>query len=412
MTPAIKYEVVNYQSRQDKKKVIFILPLPPTIDFDQKFFIKHLQENNISTEYWVVGNILGYIVNSTTDSTGLYYINVLSLKDLRSRLRSEHGESVVFVPQITRNMQSLPIYFLLKRLNKKTVFFGRGYVQSIRHSRNPLLYYLRRILKAKNKRSQLYLTVCSALFRCLPIIKKHDLVFTAGKVAEMLHSKDAIKISKIHHFDVDCSITNDQPSMKLPDKYFLFIDEYLPFHPDFRIIGDTTINATVYYRSLNDYFSYIEKEYDTTIIIAAHPRAIYVDNPYENRMVIFNLTNFLIKKARFVLAHRSTAISYAVIHEKPLGLMFNDDIKEHHPAMYNHILETAKCLGCAIFNFEKCYESDLTAIDVDKRKYRHYYAQYLSSGVDVRDSYKIVLAEINSLLDHVRLSSALCKKGL
>jgi hypothetical protein len=407
MTPHTTYEDTIYQSHQPEKKIIFILPLPPTIDFHRKFFVKKFQDDNFSTEYWDVGSILGYDMKFTCEIDGISYNKIASVKELKFRLKCENYSSTVFVLQVTRSLQSLPIYYLLSRLNKKTVIFARGYLPSFGRLEKSSLYYLRMLLDPNNIKHLFFSRAYLFINRVLKIIKKYDVAFVAGNIGEKINYADAIRIARIHHSDIDTAVADDQRSLNLnlPDNYSVFIDEYLPYHPDFTSTGKSTINAAAYYASLNNYFDMIEKKCETTIVIAAHPKAIYETNPFNERAIVFNETNNLVKNARIILTHASTAISFAVIHEKLLCLIYNDEIRKNHPPLYNQMLKTADILGCPIFNFEVDIHSDLANIGVDKIKYKHYYADFLSNADGSRDSFQIVCDEINLLLDRPYSSS-------
>lgn len=117
-------------------------------------------------------------------------------------------------------------------------------------------------------------------------------------------------------------IINDiyQKSYKLKTfEYILFLDEYLPFHPDYKIQNippDET--AQNYYKSLCIFFEEIEKKFKKEIIIAAHPRSNYQDRPnyFGNRKVFLNNTGILVKNSELVLMHASTSINFVNLFKK------------------------------------------------------------------------------------------------
>lgn len=387
-----KYQKVAPEHRLLKKKIIFIMPHLPTVDFQRKYFVNQLKENNFILEYWDVGPILGYDMKFISDLTDVNYTKIICLKELKLRLKYENHADAVFVLQLTRNLQSLSIYSLFRLYNKRTVFFGRGYLPCVSQPKT-IGYYLNKVYRGgKNLSSIIYATI----FRFLPVIKKYDLVFAAGTLAERLHLNDAIKISKIHHFDVDHSTDKNVENNFIAD-CCVFIDDFMPFHPDFSLGSSDTINADNYYNSLNNFFDTVEKKLGKTIIIAAHPKATYKNNPFNKRTIVFGDTNSLVKNSVFVFTHASTAIAYAVIYEKPLCLIFSDEIKSVHFDIYNLMIMTSKILDCPILNFEKNSSFDLADCTVDKKKYEDYYVEFLSNEANTRLSSEIVIDEINNL---------------
>ncbi|MDP1604363.1 MAG: hypothetical protein Q8M03_13990 [Legionella sp.] len=377
------------------KKIIFLMPHPPTTDFQRKFFVYELIENNFLIEYWDIGSILGYDMVFPSNLKEINYLKIATLKALNAKMKQENN-NVAFVIQLTRNLKSLPIYLLLNSGKKKTIFFGRGYLPFISQPKTTLSAFLQRVFSG-NKKHLILSLVGSAIFKFLPIIKRHDLTFVAGNLAERLHKADSVKLSKIHHFDIDCSCSDNSRPSELPDNYCVFIDDFLPFHPDFSIQNNARVTAEKYYNALNNFFVEIEKRYDTTVAIAAHPKALYPVNPFGGRRVVFGETSSLVKNSAIVIAHASTAISYAVIYEKPLCLIFSEEIKKIHTHEYNQMKMTAEMLGCSLLNFEKEITIAMN-IKVDKEKYETYYTEFLSNQMKDSVSHQIVVDEVSHLL--------------
>ena len=67
-------------------------------------------------------------------------------------------------------------------------------------------------------------------------------------------------------------------------------------------------------------FKKIEKKFESKIVVAAHPRVDISDynNFFKGREVFYSKTIDLVKNCKCVLAHTSTAISYAVIFKNQL----------------------------------------------------------------------------------------------
>jgi hypothetical protein len=384
-----------------RHKIVFLLPHPQTLDFRRKFFVPQFLKEGFDAEYWDVGAILGYDMEFTRDLhvDGLEYVEIPSLKELAARLRREERASTVYVLQITRAFDSFFIYFLLSRFKKQTVTLARGYLPSVPRSERTLQHYLRGLRSVDQIKRWMSRALYSLLNKLLPI-RKYDVAFVAGRVAKQVNAGDAIKLVRIHHADVDAAYRDERISVELPERYCVFVDDYLPFHPDFGGAGEDTVNAAAYYSALNDFFRLVEVRFGAAVIIAAHPKAIYASNPFEGRMILWNETNALVKKAEVVFAHASTAVSFAVIHKKELCLIFNEEIKRTHPTLYAQMLETVEILGCPIINFETSRNiDDLAVARVDEKRYERYYADYLSNDVHNMDSFRVIAHELCRLSD-------------
>lgn len=379
-----------------KKKIIFILQHPPTIDFKEKFFVEHFRKEGFKVEYWDLSSIFGHGNSFVSDATDLDCRKVLNLKEFGLKVKRESGANAILVLQMPRTLQTYPVFLLVEFIKVKTVYFARGYLPMFNRSEKTMAYYLNKIFKTNIK--TFLSMVRSTLFKILPIAKRYDLVFTAGILAEKIHSNDAISIVKIHHTDIDCAINSAKSPSGLSGDYCVFIDDYIPFHPDFGMLGSPTVNAVNYYASLNHYFDLIENKYTTKIVVAAHPKAVYRTNPYNNRPVIFNATSALSKNARIVFTHASSAISYAVIYEKPLCLIVSDEIKRIHPFLHNVMLKTAELLDCPVVDFELYDGSVDVFFVVNKEKYKNYYTEYLSNTNSANCSSKIAIDGVKALL--------------
>jgi len=100
--------------------------------------------------------------------------------------------------------------------------------------------------------------------------------------------------------------------------YAVFLDQGLPFHPDF-IHSDEHIDAEKYFREVHDIFDVIRNRYGMEIIIAAHPRINYADkgDVWKGCPVVYGQSPQLVKNASLVMTHMSNSITFAVMADKP-----------------------------------------------------------------------------------------------
>jgi hypothetical protein len=376
--------------------VVYMLPYPPPPGFDRQYFVRDVQAAGIATEYWDVGRLLGYQAPFTADIPGLRCTTIRNLGQLAECLRGRDNARTVYVPQITRTVRSVPIDLLLAHFRAKTLFFGRGFLPNLDKSENTIGYRFRKLWRSRNRGTRLGLALSALVLRVIPR-RKHEIVFAAGRMAERVHARDASRIVPIHHFDIDRADAGERGPPGLPPRYCVFLDDFLPFHPDFALFGTATIDAHRYYSALRTYFGVVEQAIGCDVIIAASPKASYDVNPFGARRIVHGATEALVRGSELVLAHQSTAIAFAVIHRKPLQLLVTADIRDVLQAEYNQVRRTAAILGSPIID---CDSPQLPAASelVDESKYHQYRLEYLSTGGETRKSAEVVVDEIARLL--------------
>jgi hypothetical protein len=171
----------------------------------------------------------------------------------------------------------------------------------------------------------------------------------------VITSLDAEKNSSVknkiysHQFDYETySKLNNVPEIE-SRKYFVFLDEFVPFHPDNmgRQVSDCQPNK--YYSSINKTFNELEKEFNTNIIIAAHPRAKYKDNPFDGRKIVHGNTGEWVKNSDVVLIHASTAVSFAVLNYRPVISLISSLYSEYYRST---ILDMNLSIGSYLYNID------------------------------------------------------------
>ena len=83
------------------------------------------------------------------------------------------------------------------------------------------------------------------------------------------------KTQKITIVDYDIEHFNKVDKMERYNdrKYIVFIDAYMPFHPDFELTASGHIDPEQYFKSVNNYLKRVEDKYGLPVVIAAHPSA-------------------------------------------------------------------------------------------------------------------------------------------
>ena len=104
--------------------------------------------------------------------------------------------------------------------------------------------------------------------------------------------------------------------------YYVFIDQYIPFHPDNTVHKNIHIDPDTYYKEVGEMLDCLSETTGAKVMIASHPQANYEDKEYfRNYEILYGKTAELVKNARFICTHFSTAAIYAVMLDKPLILL-------------------------------------------------------------------------------------------
>lgn len=200
-----------------------------------------------------------------------------------------------------------------------------------------------------------------------------------------------------HAMDYEAALAEmNPPAPERPTAVFL--DEYHPFHPDVIGMGGThPTPPDYYYARLREVFDRIEAELGLDVVVAACPRAEYDDKPglFGDRPVIKFATARLVAQSSLVLAHRSTAIAFAIIFGKPV-LQVAHRTSYVDPAQQPYFDSFAAILGKPIQFIDDAATADLSqALSLDRGRYDRYMRDYVKiPGSPPRPYWNIVQTAI------------------
>ncbi len=159
----------------------------------------------------------------------------------------------------------------------------------------------------------------------------------------------------------------------------LFLDQFLPFHPDFAASGTVSVEPEPYFAALRHYFDRIESKLGLEVVISAHPRADYSRNPdiFGPRKIVAGDTARLVLESRLVLSHATTSIGFAVMGRRPIVLLMTEGL--WRVGMERFIYQgMADELGIPLHVIDRD-EPDLRDIlAIDRARYDAYDAKYLT----------------------------------
>jgi hypothetical protein len=370
------------------KKVVYIGYQRLTVKVREDFYFQSLTDQGLVVEYWDLTDI--FFNNIYIDSLLENYImRINSFPKLEDCLRQQNLDCTLFITNITFEYRVITLYRILSKYKCKTAFFARGAQPYF--SEKPInmsgLSMLRKAFNVhllfgfiRNK--------YTLLLKKFGVISPFSIVFRAGKfgirtigVGYYVEEEKSC-IVDINSFDFDSNNATLGNSRIVKNNYCVFLDEYLPYHPDFDILNIRNIDPDIYFRKINYFFEFIEKKYNIEVVIAAHPKALNYNkiNPFNSRKLIFGETSNLVRYSEFVMAHCSSSLSYAVLNSKQIFHLTVAESITLVPFFYDVMLGYSKELGSSIISIDECGEYDeIIFSDPDTHKYSKYRYAYLTS---------------------------------
>jgi hypothetical protein len=159
-----------------------------------------------------------------------------------------------------------------------------------------------------------------------------------------------------HPLDYDIYLESSDEEVKIPIENRVFLE---PLQPMFRgdvLAMDYKIFTTVenYYPSLCKFFDHIEKQIDTKVEIAAHPKSDHPPNPeyYGRRKVLRGNTFEMLKNSKFIMAHMSNAIQLGILLKKPILFLTTRELKQDK-RLSSMIKAFADSIGKTVINIDE-----------------------------------------------------------
>ena len=185
-------------------------------------------------------------------------------------------------------------------------------------------------------------------------------------------------------------------------KFAIYIDSPLPEGSDINIMNyNFPFEIKTWFKSLNTFFNFIENKFNIKIVIAPHPKndIKILKKIYKGREITKHPLALISKHSDFFISRNSTAISFAVIHKKPLFLVGNN---EHKKKVYYRDLELyrdiSKELKCGIVNIDEKYNKKILQkkLKINQKSYHSYKINYLKHAKTEQPNSKILAKLIRS----------------
>ena len=364
------------------KVIFFVEAFFNKRDYD-RFGIEILTGNGFEVEVW---DFTYFLTNSAYKEIAvadpIQWKNYCVFKDKGSAITAidRLPASCYVVSMLHYNLETLAIYQKVTR--KKIPYCVQTFALPISETKikQKLTQKLRRFTFKK---------LLVHLFQVLPLrffrVRPADLNLAVARkyLTDGFPIGRGTKILWTHNFDYDIYIKEQAKPLSNDKKIGVFLDEYLPFHPDFAYIGwEKPVDPQEYYPKLCRFFDYIEARMGLNIVIAAHPRSQYEKRPdfFEGRQVIRGKTGELVRRSEVVILHHSIAINFAILFKKPLIFVTSDKIIQ---SFNKGLLEDPSVFWLASFFGKKAYNLDhlekidfgqeLSINDLAYKNYKDYY---------------------------------------
>lgn len=368
------------------KKVIYIRYIPLTKKVYQDFYMEEVSRVGIEVEYWDITSLFFKDSYEQEDSElltkTLKFSSYMQLE--KAFVQNAPLSEKLFISIMTFEGRVKKLHRLFTKYDCKIAIFGRN-MFPMPNSYNPSLFAKIKSLTAK-RLSNFVKTKALIIAKKRKLIKPFDFLFLAGdqgwkgigriKESEILDSH----VIKINSNDYDNILMSEKIQQVVNCNYILFLDEYLPLHPDTLLFGIKNVSPEQYYPELNAYFDHVEKQFNMPVIISAHPKAIRykTEDFFNGRSVYFNKTLELTKYADFVLAHDTTSINYPIIFEKKLHFITSEKICKEINEVHKNTINFAQYLKCNMQWFDKNEFVNLVE-EIPEEEYKKYKYQFQTS---------------------------------
>ena len=197
-----------------------------------------------------------------------------------------------------------------------------------------------------------------------------------------------------HAMDYDLYLEEHKRSVsEREEDIAVFLDEYLPFHPDRLYDGvQDLIGPEEYYPMLDSFFCRVEEALKLEVVIAASPRSDYGNNPscFNGRRCIKGKTPELVRKSRLVMAHDSSSLTFANLFQKPVIFLTSKRLSRTHPAIKRLANWFAK--EPIFMDAESVIDWDFE-VTVNKGRYEEYKRAFIKTDVSPEKPFWQIVAE-------------------
>jgi len=360
-------------------KVIYISWIPITARIARDWNFDCLVDAKLPVEYWNA-SVLLFGCGGSKSSERPNSHTLSNYQELESLLCMPENKKAIYMVLASCGPRTARLYRILSKCSCRMFYITWNTIPPVQKTN---------ILKRAFSQSGSFLVsvygrMLISSYKMLGLIKKYEVVFAAGKILEAsdYYAQKVVPINMIDYDHVLRERMNPTRPLVLGN-YVVFLDQNLTAHPDLEFSGIRPLSKEAYFQAMEKYFKRIEDQYKTQVVIASHPTANGDDASYGGRKTFKDCTCNLIKYSECVITHYSNSISYAVIFNKPLVLVYtNEMIALHKARMVDYIFRLARALKTSAVNVDEVSVGALSTIpNPDVEAYRDYVYNYLTNTV-------------------------------
>lgn len=383
------------------KNIIILVDSPfNKRDFD-RFGIKTLTRNGFYVEVWDFTPFLHPLRNKSYIPPDAYSCSELKVfetqKSAVASIKNLNHKQTLIVSFLGFTTQTISIYRSISLCNIKYGFIIGSSLPLVNSEKRAITRTYSKITKLFQNMKQLPLTMAKVLLKILPMsmLRINPPKFVSVPSLNVCLPRSTSKETDIIHacsFDYNLYLASriepDEADLFGDinvDKPIVFLDEFLPFHPDYvchNVLPPCTPEQ--YYPVLISFFETVEAIFSSEVVIAAHPRSNYVNHSdyFGSRKIFFGKTHQLVKHSPFIITHGSTSINFAIIHKKPICFVSLEVIRKYKQFPLNDFYRCmAQSLGKQqIFIDKPLHDVDWhSEMNIDLNAYKKYYDSYVKS---------------------------------
>ena len=402
----------------ERPTILVVYPYKFTENYYRKFEIEALLERNVNvvvwdTGYWVHRRFMRALSAASSERSCVTHIGSLTdlLRAARRPELKKRAEVVAFPVSRPSNLRELICLLVIKwRAGTRVEFLNGGIPlaatepQRRRTTAFRKLATLVRVLRERGLAGAAQLaekSVTRILSAWLSVRPTHRLM--GGRSLEELYRKDSesngIAVVSGSAWDLSNSLAfpGGEAPKEIGGRYAVLLDGAGPAGAsDVELRGDEQVLTTErWYPALVERFDQWERELGIRIVVAGHPKGALGEHPaaFGGRRVYYGRTEELVKHSEFVITRFSAAVSYAVIYNKPIVCIYNEQMRAD-ATTFRYLQEATRTLGVTPINVDDPPSSIAQYLSVNKDLYRRYTADYLTTFVDPKPNYRVILEDI------------------
>ncbi len=291
---------------------------------------KHFDVQILDCTAWLMPKAFATRGRSTVMRNNLRCIH--SLSEFRAELAGRQGGFAVdYVGPFS--IQAVLLFNELKRKKFKLVVVDSGAYPSPESTlgKSAFIEKLIGAMRHGGLRQHINARMIRLLLKILPD-QTPDYALVAGNSwrEDPRFSSARVKIPA-HSFDYETYLIARKEKPFRDDDYAVYLDEDIAGHEDNAELGfREPATSANFYPALTDFLDHFERIHDLPVLVAGYPSSDRSRRAtcFGHRDVVYGQTAALIRNARLVFAHASTAISYAVLWRRPVVFLTSREIAD------------------------------------------------------------------------------------